>query len=97
MFGVDIRPISYHLGQIYESGELTQKATIGKIRIVQSEGERDVERTPLFYTTYLFGISVVFLNHLIMTNPTRKIRKLNLCYNTQIQFLFILTTPLILE
>ena len=39
----------YHLGQIYETGELTKEATIRKIGIVQSEGERDVERTPLFY------------------------------------------------
>ena len=40
---------NYHLGQIYETGELTKEATIRKIGIVQSEGERDVERTPLFY------------------------------------------------
>ena len=50
LFGVDVRTINYHLGQIYESGELTKEATIRKIGIVQSEGERDVERTPLFYS-----------------------------------------------
>lgn len=51
LLGVDVRTINYHLGQIYESGELTKEATIRKIGIVQSEGEgeRDVERTPLFY------------------------------------------------
>lgn len=49
LFGVDVRTINYHLGQIYESGELTKEATIRKIGIVQSEGEREVERTPLFY------------------------------------------------
>ena len=49
LFGVDVRTINYHLGQIYESGELTKEATIRKIGIVQSEGERDVERTPIFY------------------------------------------------
>ncbi len=49
LFGVDVRTINYHLGQIYDSGELTKEATIRKIGIVQSEGERDVERTPLFY------------------------------------------------
>lgn len=49
LFGVDVRTINYHLGQIYESGELTKEATIRKIGIVQSEGKRDVERTPLFY------------------------------------------------
>lgn len=49
LFGVDVRTINYHLGQIYESGELTKEATIRKIGIVQSEGDREVERTPLFY------------------------------------------------
>lgn len=49
LFGVDVRTINYHLGQIYESGELTQEATIRKIGIVQTEGEREVERTPMFY------------------------------------------------
>ncbi len=49
LFGVDVRTINYHLGQIYEAGELKKEATIRKIGIVQSEGERDVERTPLFY------------------------------------------------
>ncbi len=49
LFGVDVRTINYHLGQIYKAGELKKEATIRKIGIVQSEGERDVERTPLFY------------------------------------------------
>ncbi len=49
LFGVDVRTINYHLGQIYEAGELQKEATVRKIGIVQSEGERDVERTPLFY------------------------------------------------
>ena len=49
LFGVDVRTVNYHLGQIYETGELTKEATIRKIGIVQSEGERDVERTPMFY------------------------------------------------
>ena len=49
LFGVDVRTINYHLGQIYESGELTKEATIRKIGIVQLEGDRDVERTPLLY------------------------------------------------
>ena len=41
LFGVDVRTINYHLGK--------KEATIRKIGIVQSEGERDVERSPLFY------------------------------------------------
>ena len=49
LYGVDVRTVSYHLSQIYESGELKEEATIRKIGIVQNEGDRDVERTPLFY------------------------------------------------
>ena len=49
LFGVDVRTVNYHLGQIYETGELQKEATIRKIGIVQNEGERDVERAPLFY------------------------------------------------
>ena len=49
LFGVDIKTINYHLGQIYESGELQEEATIRKIQIVQQEGEREVERSPMFY------------------------------------------------
>ena len=49
LFGVDVRTVNYHLGQIYETGELQKETTIRKIGIVQTEGDRDVERTPLFY------------------------------------------------
>lgn len=49
LFGVDVRTINYHLSQIYETEELSKEATIRIIGIVQSEGEREVERTPLFY------------------------------------------------
>ncbi|MEE1082908.1 MAG: RhuM family protein [Paludibacteraceae bacterium] len=49
LFGVDVRTINYHLSQIYESGELQTEATIRKIEIVQTEGDRDVNRQPLFY------------------------------------------------
>ena len=44
-----IANVNYHLKQIFDSGELSEVATIRKIGIVQSEGDRDVERTPLFY------------------------------------------------
>ena len=49
LFGVDRATIAYHISQIYESGELQREATCRKIQQVQLEGERDVERAPLFY------------------------------------------------
>ena len=41
LYGVDVRTVSYHLGEIYDSGELKENATIRKIGIVQTEGERE--------------------------------------------------------
>jgi hypothetical protein len=58
--GVDVRTVSYHLGQIFAGGELKEEATIQKIGIVQTEGEREknirdwyTEGTvPFVYTVY---------------------------------------------
>jgi len=49
IFDVDVRTVNEHLGNIYSSGELKEDATIRKIRIVQKEGNRDVEREIQFY------------------------------------------------
>lgn len=49
LFGVDVRTISEHLTNIYESQELQRDPTIRKFRIVQNEGGRDVEREIDFY------------------------------------------------
>ena len=44
-----MRTISYHLGEIFDSGELKENATIRKIGIVQTEGEREVNRPQMMY------------------------------------------------
>lgn len=49
LFGKDVRTISDHLKNIFESGELNEKATIRKFRIVQTEGKREVQREIDFY------------------------------------------------
>jgi hypothetical protein len=49
LFGVDLRTISEHLQNIYASGELTEQATLRKIRRVQKEGTREVSREIEFY------------------------------------------------
>ena len=49
LFGVDVRTINEHLGNIFSSGELDETATIRNFRIVQTEGERDVRRDVNFY------------------------------------------------
>ena len=50
LFGVDLRTISYHLKEIYESGELSPEATLRKNWRVQREGNRDVRREIEFYS-----------------------------------------------
>ncbi len=49
LFGVETQTINYHLKQIFESGELIPEATIRNFRIVQKEGNRNVQRSVEFY------------------------------------------------
>ena len=49
LYGVDVSTINYHLGEIYETGELKEEATIRKFPIVQMEGDREVNRAQLVY------------------------------------------------
>lgn len=49
LFGVDVRTINEHLGNIYAQGELASEATVRKFRIVQTEGSREVARQVDFY------------------------------------------------
>ena len=49
LFGVEVNTINYHLKEIFNSGELGKSSTIRKIRIVQNEGEREVDRDVIFY------------------------------------------------
>ncbi len=44
LFGVQIPAISRHLSNIYSEGELLREATISKMEIVQTEGNRQVSR-----------------------------------------------------
>jgi hypothetical protein len=44
VFQKDLRTINEHLKNIYEDGELSEKATIRKFRIVRREGARTVAR-----------------------------------------------------
>lgn len=49
LFGVEVNTINYHLKEIFSTGELSEDATIRKIRTVQTEGNRQVERERAFY------------------------------------------------
>lgn len=45
LYDVDVRTINEHIKKIYADSELTPEVTIRKFRIVQTEGERQVQRT----------------------------------------------------
>ena len=49
LYAVDVRTVNEHIKRIYSDGELTESATIRKIRIVQTEGAREVRRTVTHY------------------------------------------------
>jgi hypothetical protein len=49
LFGVESNTITYHLKEIFKTGELNESATTRKIRVVQKEGNRDVNRDLDFY------------------------------------------------
>jgi hypothetical protein len=42
--GCPVKTINEHLKNIYSSGELNENSTIWKFRIVQTEGQREVQR-----------------------------------------------------
>jgi len=49
LFGVDVRTVNEHLRNIFDSGELSEEATLRKIRMVRTEGSREVARDIAFY------------------------------------------------
>jgi hypothetical protein len=49
LFQKDVRTINEHILNIFKEGELLPEATIRKFRIVQTEGEREVQRAVDFY------------------------------------------------
>ncbi|HLO89739.1 MAG TPA: RhuM family protein [Lentimicrobium sp.] len=49
LFNVNVKTINEHFKNIYSSNELNENSTIRKFRIVQTEGQRNVEREIEFY------------------------------------------------
>jgi len=49
IFNIESQTITYHIGEIYKSNELNREATTRKIRVVQKEGKRDINREMDFY------------------------------------------------
>ena len=50
LFNVEENNITYHLQNIFKSGELQENRTTQEIRVVQNEGTRKVSRKLKFYS-----------------------------------------------
>lgn len=50
LYDVDVRTINYHIKKIFEDSKLLENSTIRKFRIVQNEGNRQVEREVSHYS-----------------------------------------------
>ena len=50
LFGAERSVVTKHLNNIYGENELVREATSAKIALVQKEGDREVNRTPEFYS-----------------------------------------------
>lgn len=59
LYDVDVRTINDHIQKIFSDGELTQDSTIRNFRIVQKEGNRNVQREIIHYNLQMI-ISVGF-------------------------------------
>lgn len=53
LFDTGVNTINYHINEIYSSNELNMKSTFRNFRIVQNEGNREVERDIKFYSLEL--------------------------------------------
>ena len=71
LFGVEENTITYHIQEIYKSRELDESPTTRKIRVVRSEGKRQVNREIQFYNLDMV-ISVGYRVNSIKATQFRK-------------------------
>lgn len=71
LFGVEENTVTYHIQEIYKSGELEEGSTTRKIRVVRQEGKRQVNREIQFYNLDLV-ISVGYRVNSIKATQFRK-------------------------
>lgn len=71
LFGVEENTITYHIQEVFKSGELEESPTTRKIRVVRSEGKRQVNREIRFYNLDMV-ISVGYRVNSIKATQFRK-------------------------
>ena len=71
LFGVEENTITYHIKEIYKSGELDENPTTRKIRVVRQEGKRQVNREIQLYNLDMV-ISVGYRVNSIKATQFRK-------------------------
>jgi hypothetical protein len=71
LFDVEEHTITYHIKEIYKSGELEENPTARKIRVVRNEGSRQVNREIMFFNLDMV-ISVGYRVNSIKATQFRK-------------------------
>ncbi|MFZ4582564.1 MAG: virulence RhuM family protein [Paludibacter sp.] len=71
LFGVEENTITYHIQEVFKSGELDENPTTRKIRVVRNEGKRQVNREIQFYNLDMV-ISVGYRVNSIKATQFRK-------------------------
>src|SRR3990167_6934068 len=71
LFGIEENTITYHIQEIYKSGELEDSSTTRKIRVVRQEGKRQINREIQFYNLDMV-ISVGYRVNSIKATQFRK-------------------------
>lgn len=65
LYGVDVRTISYHLGEIFQSGELAEKSVLRKNGITAADGK--------VYDTNVYNLdAIIAKNYRSSLKPPRK-------------------------
>lgn len=81
LFDVDVRTINEHLKNIFDTEELGELATIRKFRIVQREGNRNVERDVAHYNLD----AIIALGYRVNSKKATQFRK----WSTQVLHTYI--------
>ena len=63
LFDVGIPAINKHLTNIFAEGELKKEATVSKMEIVQTEGNREVKRMMELYNLDAIITHIAAINH----------------------------------
>lgn len=72
LYGVDVRTISYHLGEIFQSGELAEKSVLRKIGITAADGK--------VYDTNVYNLDAIIAKNYLSEKEILKLNRLSTAF-----------------